>query len=153
VSVGIGLLALRVRFLRSIGVERLQVAWILYGVAFSVSLLAIFGATYAVAPKLALQVAWVLIPLSIIPAPVCIGVAVLRYRLYDIDLLIKRTVVYGLLTTAGTAVYLVIVVGVGTLIRSRGEANLLLSILATALIAVVFQPARDRSRRLANRLV
>src|SRR5215216_3814125 len=85
--------------------------------------------------------------------PIAIGVAILRYRLYDIDLLITRTVVYGLLTALVTAVYLAIVVGIGTLVGSRGEPNLLLSIVATALIAVAFQPARERSRRLANRLV
>jgi class 3 adenylate cyclase len=83
----------------------------------------------------------------------CVAVAILRHRLYDIDLLITRTLVYGLLTTVFTAVYLAIVVGIGTLVGSRGEPNLLLSIVATALIAVAFQPARERSRRLANRLV
>ena len=85
--------------------------------------------------------------------PVAVGVAILRYRLYDIDLLITRTVVYGLLTALVTAVYLAIVVGVGTLIGSRGELNLFLSIVATAVVAIVFQPAGERSRRLANRLV
>ena len=82
-----------------------------------------------------------------------VGVAILRYRLYDIDLLISRTVVYGLLTALVTAVYLAIVVGVGTLVGSRGNQDLFLSIVATAVIAVAFQPARERSRRLANRLV
>ena len=77
----------------------------------------------------------------------------MRYRLYDIDLLITRTVVYGLLTALVTAVYLTIVVGVGTLVGSRGNQDLFLSIVATAVIAVAFQPARERSRRLANRLV
>src|SRR5215216_3418239 len=85
--------------------------------------------------------------------PIAIGVAILRYRLYDIDLLITRTVVYGLLTALVTAVYLVIVVGVGTLIGSRGNQDLFLPIVATAVIAVAFQPARERSRRLPNRLV
>jgi class 3 adenylate cyclase len=82
-----------------------------------------------------------------------IGIAVLRHRLYDIDLLLTRTLAYGLLTAAFTVVYLVIVVGIGTLVGSQGKANLALSIAGTGVIAVAFQPARDRSRRLANRLV
>jgi class 3 adenylate cyclase len=77
----------------------------------------------------------------------------LRYRLYDIDLLISRTLVYGLLTVLVTVVYLAIVVGIGTLVGSRGNQDLFLSIVATAVIAVAFQPVRERSRRVANRLV
>ena len=84
--------------------------------------------------------------------PVAVGVAILRYRLYDIDLLITRTVVYGLLTALVTAVYLAIVVGIGTLVGSRGNQDLFLSIVATALIAAAFQPARERSRRLPTGL-
>jgi class 3 adenylate cyclase len=85
--------------------------------------------------------------------PVAAGVAILRYRLYDIDLLISRTLVYGLLTVLVTVVYLAIVVGIGTLVGSRGNQDLFLSIVATAVIAVAFQPVRERSRRVANRLV
>jgi hypothetical protein len=85
--------------------------------------------------------------------PLSVGIAILRYRLYDIDLLITRTVAYGLLTALVTVVYLAIVVGMGALVGSHGRPNLFLSIVATALIAVAFQPARERSRRLANRLV
>ena len=85
--------------------------------------------------------------------PVAVGLAILRYRLFDIDLLIARTVVYGLLSAGFTVIYLAIVVGAGTLVGSRDRPNVLLSVVATGVIAVAFQPARDRSRRLANRLV
>jgi class 3 adenylate cyclase len=82
-----------------------------------------------------------------------IGIAVLKHRLYDIDHLISRTLSYGLLTAAITAVYLAVLVGIGTLVGSRGKPDLFLSIVATAMIAIAFQPARERSQRLANRLV
>jgi class 3 adenylate cyclase len=85
--------------------------------------------------------------------PASVGVAILRHRLYDIDLLLTRTLSLTLLTAAFTAVYLAIVVGIGTLIGSHGKPNPFLSVVATAVIAVVFLPARDRSRRLASRLV
>jgi hypothetical protein len=106
--------------------------------------------TAAVVGGLLLVVAFVGVVVGI---PVAVGFAILRYRLYDIDQIINRTLVYGLLTAGITVVYLAIVVGIGTLIGSRSKPNLFLSIVATALIAVAFQPARERSRRLANRLV
>jgi class 3 adenylate cyclase len=89
----------------------------------------------------------------VVGIPVAVGFAILRYRLYDIDRIITRTLAYGLLTAGITVIYLAIVVGIGTLIGSRSKPNLFLSIVATALIAVAFQPARERSRRVANRLV
>jgi signal transduction histidine kinase len=85
--------------------------------------------------------------------PVAIGIAVLRYRLYDIDVVFSRALVYGALAAFITLVYVAIVVGIGTLIGSGGQPNLLLSILATAIVAVGFQPARERLQRVANRLV
>src|SRR6202011_1696950 len=81
------------------------------------------------------------------------AIAVLKYRLYDIDMVISRTLVYGALAAFITAVYVGIVVGVGTLVGSGGRPNLLLSILATAVVAVAFQPVRERLQKVANRLV
>jgi len=78
---------------------------------------------------------------------------VLKYRLYDIDVVISRTLVYGSLAALITAVYVGIVVGVGTLIGSGGQPNLALSIVATAIVAVAFQPVRERLQKIANRLV
>jgi class 3 adenylate cyclase len=62
-------------------------------------------------------------------------------------------VVYGLLSAGFTVIYLAIVVGIGTLVGSGGKPNALLTVAATGVMAVAFQPLRDRSRRLANRLV
>jgi signal transduction histidine kinase len=85
--------------------------------------------------------------------PVAIAIAIFRYRLYDIDMVISRTLVYGALAAFITAVYVGIVVGVGTLIGSGGQPNLALSIVATAIVAVAFQPVRQRLQKVANRLV
>src|SRR5258708_5185359 len=85
--------------------------------------------------------------------PVAIAIAVLRYRLYDIDVIISRALVYGALAALITAIYVGIVVGIGTVIGSGGKPNLALSIVATAVVAVGFQPARERLQRLANRLI
>jgi signal transduction histidine kinase len=85
--------------------------------------------------------------------PGAVAVAILRYRLYEIDLVLNRALVYGALAAFITAVYVGIVVGIGALIGSRGQPNLALSIAATAVVALAFQPAREQIQRLANRLV
>src|SRR5258708_13567262 len=82
-----------------------------------------------------------------------IAVAILRYRLYDIDVVISRTLVYGSLAAFITVVYVGIVVGVGTLVGSGGKPDLVLSIVATAIVAVAFQPVRERLQKVANRLI
>ena len=82
-----------------------------------------------------------------------VSVAILKYRLYDIDVVISRTLVYGALAAFITAVYVGIVVGIGSLVGSGGKPNLALSIMATAIVAVAFQPVRERLQKVANRLV
>jgi signal transduction histidine kinase len=147
------LASLIVRFRRSQGDERQQLRW--YGaavglVAFFLTLTFIseFWAADLSGLKRAAAVGSIL---SFIAIPVATGVAVTKYRLYDIDVVISRTVLFGLLVAFITAVYVGIVVGVGALVGSRG--NLLLSVVATAVIAVAFQPVRVRARHLANRMV
>jgi signal transduction histidine kinase len=90
---------------------------------------------------------------AILAVPVAIGIAVLKYRLYDIDVIISRTLVYGALAAFITAVYIGIAVGIGTLVGSGGQPNLWLSIVATIIVAVGFQPLRERLQKIANRLV
>ena len=95
--------------------------------------------------------------LAIVALPVSIGVAILKYRLYDIDVVISRAIVYGSLAAFITLVYVAIVAGIGSLgpgfLQAGSQPNLGLSILATAVVAVAFQPVRERVQRLANRLV
>jgi signal transduction histidine kinase len=85
--------------------------------------------------------------------PLASAIAILKYRLYDIDVVINKTVVVGALAAFVTIVYLAIVVGVGAAIGTHGEPNVVLSIVATAIVALAFQPLRTRAQRLANRLV
>ncbi len=91
--------------------------------------------------------------MDVLLLPAAIGIAILKYRLYDIDVVISKTLVYAVLAAFITAVYVLLVVGIGSLAASGGRPNLGLSILATALVAVAFQPVRKRAQRLANRLV
>ena len=83
--------------------------------------------------------------------PICIAIGILRYRLYDIDIIIRRTLVYGILTVCIVGVYVLVVGGLGALIGTSG--NLLISLLAAGLVAVLFQPLRAVLQRGVNRLL
>jgi signal transduction histidine kinase len=98
-------------------------------------------------------VAFTIATVAAVGMPLGIAVAIIKYRLYDVDVVISRTLVYGALAVLITGVYVGIAVGIGELVGSGGKPNLGLSILATAIVAVGFQPARERLQRLANRLV
>ncbi len=131
--------------------QRLQLRWLAYaGIAILVALPAfeLSLTTGGAAGYVGLAVS---VSVLLLGPPVAIAIAVLKYRLYDIDVVINKTLVYGLLAAFITAVYVGIVVGIGQAIGSK--RNLGLSILATAVVAVGFQPVRNRVQHLANRLV
>ncbi len=140
------------RMRRAHGDERQQLKWIAYAVLLTAALLVPFMfLAGGVLPSWTFDVPIVLgFGLAL---PVSIGIAIFKHRLYDIDMVISRTVVYGSLAVFITAVYVGIAVGVGALIGGGGKPNLGLSILATAIVAVGFQPVRERVQRVANRLV
>jgi signal transduction histidine kinase len=138
-----------VRYRRARGVVRQQIKWFAY--AGTVAALGfVLLASVSNDPVTAFIV---LVPLI----PVAAGIAIMKYRLYDIDVVISKTIVYGSLAAFITVVYVVIVAGIGSLgpgfLQAGSRPNLGLSILATAVVAVAFQPVRERVQRLANRLV
>ena len=83
--------------------------------------------------------------------PLTLSIAILRYRLWDIDFVINRTLVYGVLTAVVIGIYVVIVGVLGILFRS--SSNPVLSLLATGIVAISFQPLRERLQRGINRLM
>jgi signal transduction histidine kinase len=146
----LGVVSLFVRMRRAGGEERHQIRWFVYTVAIAAAgvLIGSLGVAQGIG---ALGFGWVLGLIGLALMPIAAAIGIFKYRLYDIDVVINKTVVYGVLAAFVTAVYLGIVVGVGALIGSR--ANVFLSIVATALSAAAFQPVRQRARHLANRLV
>ncbi len=149
--------ALVLRFRRSSGVERLQLRWLLTAAVFVALLYA--GAMIASIPYswgAGDQPGWVSVLQNVvIPSfaliPLAIGVSVLRYRLFDIDVVVNRAVLFGALAIFITLVYVAIVVGIGTLVGGRTDP--VLSAAAAAVVALAFQPARRRAQRFADRLV
>jgi signal transduction histidine kinase len=148
-----GVITLVQRFRRGTSDERHQIKWF----AGAFGLFAVTVATYGASSALfGFSADWLIaaiICVGLTGIPLAVAVAILRYRLYDIDVVISRTLVYGSLAAFITAVYVGIVVGVGTLVGSGGRPNLVLSIVATAIVAVAFQPVREWVQKVANRLV
>ncbi len=150
------LIGLVLRFRRSIGDERLQLKWFTYAAALApVDIIAwslYFGVLRGTDPLVG-SVIQLFTFVSVASVPVAIGIAILKYHLYDIDLVINRTLVYGSLAAFITAVYIGIVVGIGELLGTGGRPTIPLSIMATAVAALAFQPMREALQRMANRLV
>jgi signal transduction histidine kinase len=146
--------AIVVRYRQADGEVRQQVRWLAFvGVAFFAELVfALIGSAFANDSDLFGNVMFLVMFMTlVIGMPVACGIAILRYRLYELDVVVKKTVVYGLLGVFITAVYALIVGGIGALVGSRSSGAL--SFAAAAVLAVLFQPARDRARRVADRLV
>jgi len=136
--------AVVVRFARSSGEERLQLKW------FAAAALLVV-ATFILSVVIDSVLTSALSNVAFLCLWVAVAIAVLKYRLYDIDIVISKAVLYGSLAVFITAVYVGVVVGIGTLAGGRDRP--LLAAVAAAVVAVAFQPARQRAGRLANRVV
>jgi signal transduction histidine kinase len=139
------------RFRSATGDERRQLKWFAYvaGAAIAAVL-----SSYLFPGSIGNSIAGAAFGIGLgVAIPLTVGLAVMKYGLYDIDVFISRAIVYGTLAALITAVYVGIAVGIGTLVGSGGRPNLGLSILATAIVAIGFQPVRERVQRVANRLV
>jgi len=154
--------SLVVRYRRGDQDLRHQVKWLAAALALVALMLGVYAvgtlatnnghaaAQGSATPSLAIRV---IFTIALTAVPAAVAIAILKYRLYDIDVVISRALLYAALAGMITAVYVGVAVGIGSLVGSGGRPNLGLSILATAIVAVGFQPARERLRKLANRLV
>jgi signal transduction histidine kinase len=135
-----------------------QIKWFGLGVAVLVVFSVVNGLGAAVIGNVARTsflsvLGTVMQTIALMGVPTAIGIAILRHRLFDIDTIISRALAYGTLAVLATATYVVLVVGAGTLLGRSAGTNLVLSVVATALLAVAFQPLRERLHAVANRLV
>jgi hypothetical protein len=142
------LTALALRFRRSRGIERQQLKWLLFASAITVAVFIVIQPATSGQWDLGL-----LLALPVVPAiPVAAGIAILRYRLYEIDRLINRTLVYGLLTALLGAVYAAVVLVLGQLFGGIGAAPPSWAVAgATLAAAALFQPARRRIQATVDR--
>jgi hypothetical protein len=154
----IGIVSLVVRWRRAGPAERAQLKWFLAGAVFCVLILmtAFFsprlGDDSTGSPR-----ADIALTLMVVAAfwalPATVVVAVLRYRLYDIDLIINRALVYGSLTAATVGSYVLLVFGLGWVVRTvTGQgSNQVVVALTTLVVAALFQPARRRIQSTVDR--
>jgi signal transduction histidine kinase len=137
-------LSLFLRFRRSRGAERQQIKWVVFGVGIAFIGIVVSGSFRDPVANAVVNAG------GFLAFPLSIGIAVLRFHLYDLDVVVRKTVVYAALALFATLVYLAIVVGLGA---SLGQGNSFLTMVAAVVVAISFQPVRGWLTRFANRLV
>jgi signal transduction histidine kinase len=157
-AAGAGLGALVYRYVRRTDpAGRQQTKWVVLGVTAGLGGMVVLALLGTVSPALGpsspfgvlgVRSAQVFLLLLI---PLSIGLAILRYRLWDVDLVINRALVYGALTACVVGIYILVVGYLGAMFRVGG--SLTISLLATGLVAVLFAPLRDRLQGGVNRLM
>jgi hypothetical protein len=145
VSLLVGAGSLVVRFRRARGVERQQLRWLAYAAALAAGLLLVAVAAGVLAKD---EVVSASLALGVALLPLATGAAILRYRLYDLDRIISRTLAYGLLTVLLGGGYAGVVLGLGQLL---GRDSSLVVAVATLAVAAAFQPARRRVQQAVDR--
>ncbi|HEX6487562.1 MAG TPA: histidine kinase [Candidatus Dormibacteraeota bacterium] len=146
--------AVVLRYRRSEGLARRQIRWFALVVATGLAMTVVAFAVSLFNATLGSNLSALFFDLVIgVAVPLTIGLAVLRQGLYDIDIVVSRTLTYGALAVFITGIYLGVAVGIGALAGAGGRLNVPLSIVATGLAAIAFQPVRTRAQRVANRLV
>jgi len=150
VAIVLSLVALIVRFRRSTGATRDQFKWVVWGASFFVPTVAVVGIlSDGENLNQVLPVAAVALVLFI----GSYGIAVGKYRLFDIDVVINKTVMVAVLGAAITALYVGVVAGVGALLGSGDAARYEVQVAATVVVALAFGPVRRRAQQWANRAV
>jgi signal transduction histidine kinase len=141
---------------RARGEEQRQLRWFVYFGALAVAVWVLQATVHSVL-SISIPVVDVGLtlggPATLAALAASTGLVILRYHLYDIDRLVSRSLAYGSLAIAVTALYLAIVVGIGSLVGSLSSGTPVLPIVATAVVAFAFHPLRERLQRFANRLV
>ena len=141
--------SLALRLYRSRGEERLQLKWFVYAATVGIMALLLGGLAPVVFEGWWGSIVWTIVPLSL---PVAAGLAILKYRLYDIDLIIRKTAIYGALTVSLALVYLGGVAGLQSLLSPVvGDSNQLAIVASTLVIAALFNPLRRRIQTTIDR--
>jgi hypothetical protein len=140
------MVSLILRYRISRGAPRQQLKWFAY--LTIIVLLGFMLSDFLIPGQLGEIVSSVWIAVLLLSVPAAVGIAILRYQLYDIDLIIKRTLLYGLLTGSLTAIYFLSVIALQRIIPVQSQLAIVLS---TLLIAFLFNPLKTRFQRFIDR--
>ena len=141
-------------------VQRQQIKWAVFGISLSLVLDIGLGLSAFIPPlnqsgTLSEPILNTLYPLALLPIPLSIGIAILRYRLWDIDSLINRALVYGLLTSLLGALYAGLIIGLESLAEaitgSQATQQPVVLVISTLAIAALFLPVRKRIQSIIDR--
>jgi hypothetical protein len=142
--------AIVVRFRRSRGVERLQLKWMAFSVSATAATI-VASAAASAGPTWLSDLVWLSSVAAVFSIPVVIGIAVLRYRLYEIDRVINRTLVYAAVTLVlGVAYVGLVLAGQAITSTFTGSSNLAIAA-STLVVAALFLPVRSRVQRFVDR--
>ncbi|MPZ50633.1 MAG: hypothetical protein GEU75_15265 [Dehalococcoidia bacterium] len=147
----IGVWSLGVRWRRSESTERSQLKWFLFGAIFAISIFVLASVVPEGGTSLENVTGGGVVIATFWSLPAAIVIAVLRYRLYDIDRVISRTLVYALLTGGLGATYFGLVVGLQALLRPLSDGSDLAIVVTTLVVAALFLPARRRVQDAVDR--
>jgi MFS family permease len=147
----IGAGSLVVRYRRSTGILRLQLRWLVAAIAFVVLALVIGLSTLFVFGEASGGLGWIPAIVAYLAVPISIGVAVLRYRLYDIDRIISRTISYGLVTATLVAVYAGVILLLQAPLGAVTGGDTIAVATSTLVAFAVFQPLRKRIQTAVDR--
>jgi len=142
----------------SMPAQRQQTKWVILGITVAIGIIfGILAITFLIpssttSPFVGFIVTFIIWPAALLLIPISIGFSILRYRLYDIDLLINRTLVYGTLTVLLALVYFGLIFSMQYLLRGIiSQNNDVAIVISTLTIAALFQPLRHRIQAIIDR--
>lgn len=148
----LGLLSLIHRYRQASGVERQQLKWFVFGLGLIPFSVAFDSLAYAIGDPVMIRVSDILDVLSVLVFPVILVIAITRYHLFDIDFIIRRTLLYSALTLTLGLIYLGSVLLMQNLFTQRfGQQPSIIIVISTLLIAALFQPLRRRFQEIIDR--
>ncbi|MCC7451761.1 MAG: sensor histidine kinase [Anaerolineae bacterium] len=153
VGIGGSIASVAVRFRRATGVARAQVKWLAYAGGIVIVGNLVGSIPWLIWPDkpFSLEFSIVMTFVTLLGIVIATGIAILHYRLWDIDVVINRTLVYGSLSAVIIAIYILIVGLLGAFLEAGG--SLPVSLVGTGIVAILFQPLRTRLQQRVNRLM
>ena len=145
----IGAISVLVRFRRSQGLERQQLRWMM--AALTLVPLAVIAGFLLVTGGAPSQVAWIPALVAFMLPPLAVGIAVLRYRLYEIDRIISRTIGWAAVTTVLAVVFVAVILVTQTALASITTSNTFAVAASTLVVSALFQPLRRRVQATVDR--